>query len=64
MLSDPYNSEFIKFAILQKKIPIGDTNATTSRYSKTSSLFFFAKIILAIIIPKNHHEKTFLLAKF
>ena len=50
---DPYNSELIKFAILPKKIPIGDTNATTSRYSKTLSLFVLANIILAMIIPKT-----------
>ena len=42
-VTDPYNSELIKFAILPRKIPIGDTNATTSRYSKTSSLFFSQK---------------------
>ena len=50
LVIDPYNSELIKFDILPKKIPIGDTNATTSRYSKISSSFFFAKIILAMII--------------
>ena len=44
LVIDPYNSELIKFAILPKKIPIGETNATTSRYSKTLSLFFLANI--------------------
>ena len=34
LVSVPYNSEFIKFDILPKKIPIGETRAIISKYLK------------------------------
>ena len=39
----PYNSEFIKFAILPKKIPIGDANATRPDIQKHHHHFFLQK---------------------
>ena len=50
-VSCPYSSEFIKFAILPKKIPIGATKEIISKYKNEFWLFFFAYYILAIIVP-------------
>ena len=63
-VSKPYSSELIKFAILPKKIPIGATNATISKYLKTLSPFFLKNKCLQRQCQLPHHEKTFLLAKF
>ena len=45
-LTLPTSSPLIKFAILPKKIPIGATIATTSRYLKALTPSFFANQIL------------------